>query len=74
MNYTVLLRPAARKDLDKLDDPLYSRIIKSLKELEKEPTVKTAKLTGRKNLRRKRIGDYRILFEIIDRSKRNSRV
>ncbi len=65
--HSVILTPAAERDLKKLDATLVKRIMAALDRLQKdprEPGVK--KLKGQKNEWRIRVGDYRILFTIDD--------
>ena len=70
MAYTVLLRPAAGRDLKKLSADLHSRVVDVLFSLEQNPRpLGISKLTGSVNLWRIRLGDYRILFEIDDTTK-----
>ncbi|MEW6245281.1 MAG: type II toxin-antitoxin system RelE/ParE family toxin [Nitrospirota bacterium] len=67
MPYTVLLRPAAERDLKKLPPEVRSRIKDVLLSLEQDPLPPgVTKLTDSSNLWRIRCGDYRILFEIDD--------
>ncbi|MDO8635921.1 MAG: type II toxin-antitoxin system RelE/ParE family toxin [Dehalococcoidia bacterium] len=65
--YSVILTPAAQRDLKKLPSTLEKRAMAALDRLKKdprEPGVK--KLKGQKNEWRVRVGDYRILFTIDD--------
>ena len=58
-----LTRKAARQ-LDQINEPLKSRIIKALRKLEEEPPQgDIVKLAGQDGYRA-RIGGYRILFDI----------
>ena len=60
----VKLGPKAQKYLDRKNEPEKSRIIKTLKKLEKEPPEgDIIKLQGKDGYRA-RIGGYRILFDI----------
>ena len=58
-----LTRKAARQ-LDHINEPLKSRIIKSLRKLEKEPPEGDIKKLEGQDGYRARIGGYRILFDI----------
>lgn len=65
-NYTIVLSKRAQKQLDKLSDNIAFPIIEQIKLLEinsKPNGVK--KLKGREGYRI-RIGDYRVIYEIID--------
>lgn len=67
MAYTVLLRPAAERDSQKLPTTIRSRVFTTLFALEQDPRPQgVVKLTGSPDRRRLRVGDYRILFEIDD--------
>jgi len=64
MQMEVKLGPKAQKYLDRKNEPEKSRIIKTLKKLEKEPPEgDIIKLQGKDGYRA-RIGGYRILFDI----------
>lgn len=62
----VFVSPKAAKYLKRLNEPQKGRIIKALEQLEREPPQGDIKsLVGRDGYRL-RVGDYRILFDIID--------
>lgn len=64
--YKTSLSIAARKELDRLDHSLQSRIVKKLKALESNPRPHGAiKMTGISSWRI-RVGDYRIIYDIED--------
>ncbi|HOJ03476.1 MAG TPA: type II toxin-antitoxin system RelE/ParE family toxin [Bacteroidota bacterium] len=67
MSYTIELRPAAIRDLRDLPQGILRRItgkIDSLADNPRPPGVE--KLTGSENSYRVRVGDYRILYQILD--------
>ena len=67
MSYTIELRPAAIRDLRGLPQGILRRItgkIDSLADNPRPPGVE--KLTGSENSYRVRVGDYRILYQILD--------
>lgn len=65
--YEVVLRPAAQRDLRKISEPSYGRIIAELNSLKEQPRPPgVRKLVGQDNEWRVRVGDYRILYEIDD--------
>jgi mRNA interferase RelE/StbE len=64
MNTT--LSPQVAKYLNRLNEPDKSRILKALKKLELEPPQGDIKSLVGKDGYRLRIGDYRLLFDIID--------
>ena len=68
--YKILIERTAEKDLDALDKTLRARVIERLLLLEKNPRLSAAKkLSGSRNAWRLRIGDWRVIYEIIDKSK-----
>jgi mRNA interferase RelE/StbE len=57
-----------RKTLDRLPGDLYGRIIRKLGALEENPRpFGVEKLGGSENLYRVRVGDWRIVYAILDR-------
>lgn len=65
--YEIVLRPAAQRDLRKITEPDHTRIINALKGLKEQARPKgVRKLAGQENEWRLRVGDYRILYEIVD--------
>lgn len=69
MPYTVLLGPAAERDRRKFPSEIRSRITQALLALEQEPRPPgVTKLSGTANQWRVRVADYRILFEIDDKT------
>ena len=67
MDYTVLLRPSAERDRRNLPPEIRRRITDALLSLETDPRPPgAAKLTGRSNRWRIRVGDYRLIYVIDD--------
>jgi len=65
--YTLAWRPAARKDLKRLDRQVAARVLRALAELVNEPRPPgVTRLTGPDGLWRIRIGDYRVVYTIED--------
>ncbi|MFQ5863455.1 MAG: type II toxin-antitoxin system RelE/ParE family toxin [Candidatus Brocadiales bacterium] len=65
--YKVLLRPAAVRDLDRLELKMRSRVVKALRSLEESPRPWGAKkLVGGEAQWRLRVGNYRILYEVLE--------
>ena len=65
--YKVVLRPAARRDLDRLPIQVRNRVLTALLELEKDPRPRASKqLVSRGRERRLRVGVYRVLYEVDD--------
>ena len=55
----------AQKDISKLDKSILKEILLAIKELENYPNVSNIKkLKNHKPIYRKRVGEYRILFDI----------
>ena len=68
MSYRVLLHRRVVKFLKRLDESTRSRVLNSLRELDKFPNVRLdiVKIAGEKNIYRIRIGDLRILMKVYD--------
>ncbi len=66
--YTLLFRKDAQKYIQKLDVPTRKRIRDALIELAEDPynDRHVVPIVGISGLYRKRIGDFRVLFEIIE--------
>lgn len=65
--YRVEFTTAAAKEIRKLDPQTRRRILAGISELEREPRPHgVRKLTGFDNAWRVRVGDYRVLYEVID--------
>lgn len=64
--YRVIFNPSAEKEFGKLDKPVQSRIFKAIAKLEDDPRpANCKKLKGSPNWRI-RVGDFRVVYEIID--------
>ena len=68
MSYKILLHRRVVKFLKRLDESTRSRVLDSLRELDKFPNVRLdiVKIAGEKNIYRIRIGDLRILVKVYD--------
>lgn len=67
MEYDIIIKPSAEKQLDKLPKSVRIRIVDKLEELRHDPRPEGAvKLKGADDLWRIRIGDYRVIYEIQD--------
>lgn len=65
--YKILLRPAAVRDMDRLELKMRNKIVETLRGLEKSPRPwGVKKLVGGEAQWRLRVGDYRILYEVLD--------
>ena len=68
--YEVLLERRAERDLKKLSQETFYRIIPQIKGLSENPKpAGCRKITGSKNDWRIRIGDYRIIYEIDEKER-----
>ena len=68
MSFAVLLHPRAARSLKKLHSSIRSRILESVKELERTPDKGDQMKPSQ--FRRPRVGDYRVIYEIDMQSKR----
>ena len=66
MSYQVLLPGTVQKQIKKLSADIAKRIETALQKLEKDPRPPGAKKLKGRDGWRVRVGDYRILYEIID--------
>ena len=67
MQYDVIIKPSAEKQLDKLPKTVRIRVIEKLEELCHDPRPEGAvKLKGAEDLWRIRIGVYRVIYQILD--------
>jgi len=65
--YAVVFARSARKELEALDEPLASRVLRRIEKLEDDPRPGgVRKLRGASGLWRLRVGDYRVLYAIDD--------
>jgi mRNA interferase RelE/StbE len=65
MEYGILIKPSAEKEMDRLPQQVRHRIVEALEELRHEPRPQGAiKLTGEDDLWRIRVGAYRVVYAI----------
>jgi len=70
MNYRLILKPSAEKQLEHLTAAIQRRIVEKLATIEAEPRgAGSVKLAGGRNCYRVRVGDYRIVYEVDDARK-----
>jgi len=70
MSYEIYIESRAEKDLKKLGPELFTLIVAEIKNLAENPHPHNSrKITGSINGWRIRIGDYRVLYEIDNKSK-----
>jgi mRNA interferase RelE/StbE len=65
--YEVIISKKARKELDKLPDSLASILFNEIYSLEDNPRPRGCKKLTIGNAYRIRVGDYRIIYDIIDK-------
>jgi mRNA interferase RelE/StbE len=67
VNFRVELTSAAAREVRKLDPQIRRRVLTSLAQLEDDPRPPgSRRLAGFDDAWRVRIGDYRVLYEIVD--------
>ena len=64
--YHVTIRPKAKKMLDRIDDPYYSKIKAAIISLSQDPRPHGYKKLRGRDSYRIRVGDYRVIYEISD--------
>lgn len=70
-SYAITFTRSARKELERLDEPLASRVFRQIEDLAENPRpVECRKLVGKEDLWRIRIGDYRVVYLISDGEKK----
>ena len=68
IKYEITLASSAEKELNSLSKSIQKRVEKTIDSLKVDPRPHgVAKLKGRKNLYRVRVGDYRVIYTIDDR-------
>lgn len=66
-SYAIRFARSARKELERLDSELIERVFARIESLAINPRPPGCrKLKGNSNLWRIRVGDYRVLYEILD--------
>jgi mRNA interferase RelE/StbE len=69
MPYSVEIKPSALASLKRLPKGIAARISDKIEVLSKEPRPQgVEKLAGEENLYRIRMGDYRVVYQIQDKS------
>ena len=67
--YGLIIKPSARKELEALNDTLFTRIERKIMTLAGNPRPpRCTKLKGHDDIWRIRIGDYRVLYTIDDQN------
>jgi len=68
--YEIFVLPPAQKDLDRLETPIFERLLKKIRARCKDPRPPGCLKLTREGGYRLRIGDYWLLYRIDDASKR----
>jgi mRNA interferase RelE/StbE len=70
-DYSISFVRSARKELESLPNPLLRRVLTKIEGLAKNPRpAGCKKLLGAHNLWRIRIGDYRVVYSVLERAVR----
>lgn len=67
MTYSIKIKASAAKALKRVPSGVRARLIEAIDRLAKEPAAGSALKGEFSGLRRLRVGDYRIVYEVIDR-------
>ncbi len=71
LSYAINLDRRTRREIERLNPPILSRIVSAIDRLADQPRPPGCKkLAGSRGEWRLRVGDYRILYEIDDRDRR----
>ena len=69
-NYSVQVKPSARKELEALPDNMLARVFQRMEALRSEPRpARCKKPKGHKDQWRVRVGDWRVVYIIDDAAK-----
>ena len=66
MIYSVRIKDSAAKELARLPRDVRERLVDAIDGLAEEPLAGNALKGGMRGLRRLRVGDYRIVYELLD--------
>lgn len=70
VEFTVVFARSARKELQSLDPPVALRVLKSIEALVSSPRPAGArKIEGATDLWRIRVGEWRVVYRIVDRQR-----
>lgn len=69
--YSITFARSARRELEPLDSSIILRILSKIETLAVHPRPHgSRKLSGEKHLWRIRIGDYRVIYSVLDKERR----
>ena len=66
VSYSVRIKGSAAKELAGIPKPARARIVFAVDRLREQPLAGTLLKGGLRGLRRLRVGDYRIVYEVLD--------
>ena len=66
MNFSIRIKGSAAKELKRIDASMRSRIVAHIDRLAESPHLGTALKGDMRGLRRIRVGDYRVIYEVQD--------
>ncbi len=66
MSYSVRIKRSASQELKRIPQPARTRVVHAIDGLGGQPLTGSALKGGLRGLRRLRIGDYRIVYELLD--------
>ena len=66
MSYSIRIRGSARREIAQLPREARERVIAAIDALGEQPLAGSPLKGGLRGLRRQRVGDYRILYELLD--------
>ena len=66
MSYTIVIPKPVQKQIDRLPNLVYSRIVEKFKQLEADPRPQGVVKLKNSDRYRIRIGNYRVIYEIDD--------
>lgn len=70
MAWTVRFKPSAARAFEKLPRPIQERIAATVRELSENPwPTGVQKLAGAEGLWRVRVGDFRLVYEVVEESR-----
>ena len=66
VSYSVRIKGSAAKELTRIAQPDRARLVHAVDRLREEPMAGTLLKGGLRGLRRLRVGDYRIVYELLE--------
>ena len=66
MSYSVRIKRSASRELARIPQPARTRLVHAIDGLGEQPLAGSVLKGGLRGLRRLRVGDYRIVYELLD--------